>query len=401
MAGKKGQKILKKHEDSPRFAEYYKKENLEWTIEQCEEKAKWFRRSCNYQCIEYYEKNYPELSHEEHLKLKKQLKLQKNQNKETNIEYWKNKYPKKSLEELEQLRSKAAKIKNKQNLEYWINKYPQKDLEEIKKMHQEYYQSWLSHQKGWGKGEKNNNHKTNSTQQERNSRSPRNIEFYKKKYPELSLEEQENLREQYIQKNNQAIKNAIKLTNIEYYLNQGMSEEEAKQALHNRQATFTYKKCIKKYGEIEGNKIFSQRQQKWLQSLYNNFQNNGDGRSKQSQFAKDIIKQCCKQLNIHVPKKEKYIYWKPTHQAFAYDFIYKNKIIEFQGDYWHCNPNLYNKDFYNKVKQKTAQEIWDYDNIKMECAQYYKYKLLYIWEYDYNNNKEETLKKCIDFLIND
>ena len=31
----------------------------------------------------------------------------------------------KSLEELEQLRSKAAKIKNKQNLEYWINKYPQ------------------------------------------------------------------------------------------------------------------------------------------------------------------------------------------------------------------------------------------------------------------------------------
>ena len=230
---------MKKHEDSPRFAEYYKKENPEWTIEQCEEKAKWFRRSCNYQCIEYYEKNYPELSHEEHLKLKEQLKLQKNQNKETNIEYWKNKYPEKSLEELEQLRSKAAKIKNKQNLEYWINKYPQKDLEEIKKMHQEYYQSWLSHQEGWGKGNKNSNSKNNSTLEERKSKSPKCIEFYERRYPELSHEEHLKLLNEHVNKVILKLTPDKRTTNIEYYLNQGMSEEEAKQALHDRQATFT------------------------------------------------------------------------------------------------------------------------------------------------------------------
>ena len=68
MPGIKGMKTKKNHEDSPRFAEYYQKEHPEWTIEQCEEKAKWFKRSCNYQCIEYYEKNYPNLSHDEHLK---------------------------------------------------------------------------------------------------------------------------------------------------------------------------------------------------------------------------------------------------------------------------------------------------------------------------------------------
>ena len=177
-----------------------------------------------------------------------------------------------------------------------------------------------------------------------------------------------------------------------------MSEEDAKIALSNRQATFSYEKCIKKYGEIEGNKIFSQRQQKWLKSLYKNFDQNGDGRSKQSIFAKEIIKYCCKKLNISIPKKEKYIFWKETHQAFAFDFTYQNKIIEFQGDYWHCNPNLYEKDFYNKVKQKTAQEIWEYDSIKKQCAEYYGYQILYIWEYDYNQNKEETINKCIEFL---
>ena len=398
MAGKKGQKIIKKHEDSPRFAEYYKKENPEWSIEQCEQRAKWFKRSCNYQCIEYYEKEYPELSHEEHLKLKEQLQIQRRKNKDTNIEYWKERYPDKSLEELENLRSNAAKEKNKCNIEYWIKRNPDKSIDEIKKLHNDFYQSWIVHQEGWGKGEKNCNSKKNSTQERRNSMSPRNIAFYERKYPELSHEEHLKLQQEFFEKNRLAVKNTIKDTNIEYYLNQGMSEEEAKLALKNRQATFTYEKCIKKYGEIEGNRIFSERQQKWLKSLFKNFQNSGDGRSKQSQFAKYIIKECCKNLKISIPQKEKYIYWKPTHQAFAYDFVYKNKIIEFQGDYWHCNPLLFESSFYNKVKQKTAQEIWDYDQLKKKCAEHYNYKVLYIWEYDYNQNPEETINKCIEFL---
>ena len=50
------------------------------------------------------------------------------------------------------------------------------------------------------------------------------------------------------------------------------------------------------------------------------------------------------------------------------------------------------------VKQKTAQEIWNYDNIKKECAEYYGYDILYIWEYDYYQNREEVINKCIEFL---
>ena len=292
MAGKKGMIINKNHEDSPRFAEYYKKENPEWTIKQCEEKAKWFKKSCNYQCIEYYEKNYPELSHEEHLKLKEHLLIQKRQNSITNIEYWKKRYPDKSIKELEILRSNAAKEQSKCSIQYWIKRNPDKSMDEIKNMYNSFYKEWLSHLEGWGKGDKNPNSKHNTTQEHRNSMSPRNIAFYERKYPNLSHEEHLKLREQFFEKNRQAVKNAIKDTNIEYYLNQGMSEEDARQALHNRQATFTLEKCIKKYGEQEGLKIFSKRQQKWIKSLYKNFDQNGDGRSKQSIFANEIIKYC-------------------------------------------------------------------------------------------------------------
>jgi len=45
-------------------------------------------------------------------------------------------------------------------------------------------------------------------------------------------------------------KNKLKPGNntLEYYLNQGYSEQDAKQKLHDRQTTNSLKKYIKKYG---------------------------------------------------------------------------------------------------------------------------------------------------------
>ena len=56
--------------------------------------------------------------------------------------------------------------------------------------------------------------------------------------------------------------------------------------------------------------------------------------------------------------------------------MFNNKIIEFNGDYWHCNPNIFPSDYFNSVKQKTANEIWDYDKRKKECAEEYNNKVL-------------------------
>lgn len=58
-------------------------------------------------------------------------------------------------------------------------------------------------------------------------------------------------------------------TKIEYWLAKGYSYEEAKLQLKNRQSTFSLKKCINKYGEIDGLKIFNNRQEKWQKTLKN------------------------------------------------------------------------------------------------------------------------------------
>ena len=56
-------------------------------------------------------------------------------------------------------------------------------------------------------------------------------------------------------------------TKIEFYLAQGLSEDEAKAALSERQSTFSLKSCIEKYGEEEGEFRWQQRQDLWQESL--------------------------------------------------------------------------------------------------------------------------------------
>ena len=61
---------------------------------------------------------------------------------------------------------------------------------------------------------------------------------------------------------------------------------------------------------------------------------------------------------------------------------------------------IYKCDYFNKTKQKTASEIWEYDKRKIKCAELHGYKVLTIWESEYNKDKEGTIQKCIDFLLN-
>lgn len=68
----------------------------------------------------------------------------------------------------------------------------------------------------------------------------------------------------------------------------------------------------------------------------------------------------------------------------------KNLIIEYNGDYWHCNPLKYSADYFNKSANKTAKEIWDKDETKKIDAINNGFKYCRIWENDYKNNDNKT-----------
>jgi very-short-patch-repair endonuclease len=57
-----------------------------------------------------------------------------------------------------------------------------------------------------------------------------------------------------------------------------------------------------------------------------------------------------------------------------------NKIIEIHGDYWHCNPSLYNSDFFNKSINMTSKEKWEYDINRNKYLENKGYEVYVIWE---------------------
>ena len=59
----------------------------------------------------------------------------------------------------------------------------------------------------------------------------------------------------------------VNTTQIGYWLKKGYTEKESKERIKERQLTFTLEKCIQKYGEIDGLKIWTERQKNWSEKV--------------------------------------------------------------------------------------------------------------------------------------
>lgn len=85
------------------------------------------------------------------------------------------------------------------------------------------------------------------------------------------------------------------------------------------------------------------------------------------------------------------------------DFYFPDihKAIEFNGDYWHCNPNLYDKDYFHEHKQLYAKDIWKLDTIKINNCNDIEIDLLIIQEQDWEHNNINCMDKIKDFIMQD
>lgn len=374
-----------KPEDSKRHYEYYKKKFPDKSIEECQEMAKYFRKSTSCNCIEYYIQKYPDKSEKECKQLLSEHFANKRKTDVRYKEYWMSKYPEKTKEECEELANKIKREGNYQCIEYWIKRYPNNSLEECQIMLANKKKDYLSKRPD-NHGINNPMHHSRVSIEKIKEGSPMCIEFYRKRYPELPKEEQEKLWRESCNKRTIAVKNSIKTTNIEYYINQGMSIKDAKKALHDRQCTFSLEKCIEKYGEEKGKDVYQKRQIKWINSLQNHFKQ--EKSNNKPYFQSSLQHNIFNELKKIFPdiEEEYYLFDNKENKGFSYDIRYGNKLIEVNGDYWHANPKLYDDTFFNKKLQKTAKEIWNNDKLKQKVAKKNKMKIMYIWESNYNEN---------------
>lgn len=188
-------------------------------------------------------------------------------------------------------------------------------------------------------------------------------------------------------------------TQLNYWIKKTKNIEEAKQKLKEHQTTFSLEICVEKYGEIDGYKIWKERQKKWKEKVFNGETYIGQG---QSILSNNIINEILKLDSSHFlyGKTEKFIYDSKYKRAYKYDLTKSTnkKIIEINGTFWHCKPSLYESTYKHKIRSLTAKEIWDFDKRKRELAKEKGYSILTIWEDEYYENPEMIINKCINFL---
>jgi hypothetical protein len=253
-----------------------------------------------------------------------------------------------------------------------------------KHMKQEKYKKMFSEKI---KGEKNPNHKSNTTELERKSRSPFSKEFIK--YKDI-----DNVEEHISEFAKESVKDRIHATTKEYYLNKGYSEEESIELLKERQRTFTLEKCIEKYGEEEGKNRWLERQEKWL----NNYK-----KVNYSNISQELFISLYNELlkleftnKVYFAKLDDNNKIHNTNRNFEYrlklnesyilpDFFIPDLklIIEFDGTYYHRDNTE------NKEREKRRDE-----NIKKSG-----YSVLHISEKEYIKNKELTVLKLVNYIL--
>jgi hypothetical protein len=101
---------------------------------------------------------------------------------------------------------------------------------------------------------------------------------------------------------------------------------------------------------------------------------------------------------------EEYYFGIPRYGRAVVDFYVKelNKVIEFYGDYWHCNPNIYSaQDIVSFPKQKKicASEVWERDSKREEALKSIGVEVLIIWEQDYRLDASATIETALNWLI--
>ena len=73
-------------------------------------------------------------------------------------------------------------------------------------------------------------------------------------------------------------------------------------------------------------------------------------------------------------------------------------VLEFFGNFWHCNPQTWTADQWHPQVKKTAAEIWKRDADRKLDLERRGYRVLVVWESEHLSNPKEIVEKIASVL---
>jgi hypothetical protein len=181
-----------------------------------------------------------------------------------------------------------------------------------------------------------------------------------------------------------------------------MGEERWLKFKESMKGVFSKEWFIKKYGDEIGIQKYEERSKNISKTT--SFRNMNNNKNNWSNISQDLF------WNIYKIIEHKYtkIYFGELNHEYScgvqnhnYDFVVldNKKIIEFNGEKFHANPDKYvESDIPIKFINKTAKEIWEFDENKNNKAINKGFQIKIVWENEYYKNKEKIILECINFI---
>lgn len=184
-----------------------------------------------------------------------------------------------------------------------------------------------------------------------------------------------------------------------YWVSKGFTPTEAKRKIRERQQTFRLDKLIEKHGEQEGRRIWEDRQSRWMVSFMKSRDiNDSHTISMVSRQMFDKLKEMFPTI-LYGKNEQRIKALGKTHRVDCWH-PETQKIVEFYGDYYHANPELYEDDVVNKITGRKAGEQWEHDRLRRERILTNKnvVDILVVWEREWRRDPDEVIKRCCRFL---
>ena len=188
-------------------------------------------------------------------------------------------------------------------------------------------------------------------------------------------------------------------SSVEYFIS--LHGEEKGKIIYDdikKSKGITLENQIKKYGDFEGKIRYEQYRKKLASNHKPRFS------VVSQQLFKSIMNYFDNKLDFYFAANQgERLFWLKTKndkKVVFVDFLYKNVIIEFNGDIFHGNPELFEpNDTPNYFfPDKTCVEFWEEDKKRINELKKMNYNVLIIWENDYRNSESIVVEQCINYI---
>jgi len=84
--------------------------------------------------------------------------------------------------------------------------------------------------------------------------------------------------------------------------------------------------------------------------------------------------------------------------GWSCDYVHADRkiIVEFFGDFWHHNPDIYDDSWINPFTMRTTAAVRERDQRKIKELQELGYVVIVVWEKEWKSNQESQLKRIDD-----